>query len=162
MKKMLICMALLLCAVGANAQFEKNKWVVAPAVTGLNLSYDGQQKTRFGFGVNAGAFLANNVALLIDLEGDYGKNMKATTALGVGGRYYMEKMGLFFGLGLKYKHFAFEEWKDNDFGMGAEIGYAFFLSRTVTIEPSVYYDQSFTNHKDYSKVGLKLGFGFYF
>ena len=44
---------------------------------------------------------------------------------------------------------------------GVEVGYAFFLSRTVTVEPSVYYNQSFKKHSDYSRIGLKLGIGVY-
>ena len=163
MKKLVLSTMLLLCiSLVANAQFERNKWFVNPSVTGLGLSYSGSEKIHLGFEANGGAFLADNTALLLTLGGDYGKNMTKVTTLGVGGRYYLDKIGLFFGLGLKYKHFAFEGWKDNDFGAGAEIGYAFFVSRTVTIEPAVYYDQSFTNHKDYSKVGFKVGFGFYF
>ena len=35
---------------------------------------------------------------------------------------------------------------------------AYFLSRTVTIEPAVYWDIN----KDRSEFGLKVGFGFYF
>ena len=42
-----------------------------------------------------------------------------------------------------------------------EVGYAFFVSTTVTIEPAIYYDQSFKNHSDYSKIGLRVGFGIY-
>ena len=44
---------------------------------------------------------------------------------------------------------------------GIEVGYAFFVSKTVTIEPAIYYDQSFKNHSDYSKIGLRVGFGIY-
>lgn len=163
MKKVMLCLVLLaLCTFGANAQFEKNKWFVNTSVTGLNLSYSGSEKARFGFEANGGAFLMDNVALLLDLGGDYGKNARKTTKIGVGGRYYFDKCGVFLGLGLNYKHYAQHGWKDNDFGLGLEAGYAFFVSRTVTIEPAVYYDQSFTDHHDYSKIGLKIGFGFYF
>ena len=49
----------------------------------------------------------------------------------------------------------------NDVMPGVEVGYAFFLSRTVTIEPAVYYNQSLKNHSDYSEFGLKVGFGIY-
>ena len=44
---------------------------------------------------------------------------------------------------------------------GVEVGYSFFVSRTVTIEPAIYYDQSFKNHSDYSTIGLKIGLGVY-
>lgn len=49
----------------------------------------------------------------------------------------------------------------NDIMPGIEVGYAFFVSRTVTIEPSLYYDQSFRRHSDYSKFGARLGIGVY-
>ena len=43
---------------------------------------------------------------------------------------------------------------------GLEAGYAYFLSRTVTIEPAVYYKWRF-NDGDMSRFGVKVGFGFY-
>ena len=43
---------------------------------------------------------------------------------------------------------------------GLEVGYAFFLNRSVTIEPAIYYDQSFKSSR-YSTVGFKLGVGVY-
>ena len=43
----------------------------------------------------------------------------------------------------------------------ANVGYAFFLSRHVTIEPEVYYELS-TKSSNYSGLGLKLGFALYF
>lgn len=49
----------------------------------------------------------------------------------------------------------------NDVMPGVEVGYAFFVSKQVTIEPAVYYDQSFKNHSDYSTVGVKVGIGIY-
>ena len=42
-----------------------------------------------------------------------------------------------------------------------QLGYAFYISRTVTIEPEIYYEQSFKDHKDYSQVGLRVGIGVY-
>ena len=163
MKKLVLSVVLLMvCTLGAQAQFEKDKWFVNPSVTGLGLSYNKNEKVHFGFEASGGAFVMDNVALLLSLGGDYGKGTVDATSVGVGGRYYLSKVGLFFGLGLKYKHFGSSIYKDDNFGMGLEMGYAFFLSRTVTLEPAIYYDQSFTNHKDFSKVGLKLGFGFYF
>ena len=48
----------------------------------------------------------------------------------------------------------------NDLMPGVEVGYAFFINRSVTIEPALYYDQSFKTH-NYSTVGLKVGLGIY-
>lgn len=47
---------------------------------------------------------------------------------------------------------------DTKFSFGLEAGYAFFLTRTVTIEPAAYWNVN----SDRSKFGLKVGFGFYF
>ena len=44
--------------------------------------------------------------------------------------------------------------------VGTEIGYAFFINRSVTIEPALYYDHSFKD-ANYSTVGFKLGLGIY-
>ncbi len=41
------------------------------------------------------------------------------------------------------------------------MGYAFFISKTVTIEPALYYDQSLKDHSQYSTIGLKVGIGIY-
>lgn len=43
---------------------------------------------------------------------------------------------------------------------GMEVGYAFFINRSVTIEPAIYYDQSIKS-SNYSTVGLKVGIGVY-
>ena len=42
-----------------------------------------------------------------------------------------------------------------------QLGYAFFLNRTVTIEPELYYNQSLKD-QDYSGLGLRISFGIYF
>lgn len=163
MKKLILCLFFLLSVSGVYAQFEQNKWFVNPSVTGLDLSYNKHNKVHFGFEANGGAFVLDNIALLLTLGGDYGKNQTDITTLGVGGRYYFDAVGVYLGAGLKYKHYSFTRGgKDNDFGCGLEAGYAFFITRTVTIEPGVYYDLSFSYPKDYSRVGLKVGFGIYF
>ena len=78
--------------------------------------------------------------------------------LGIGGRYYVRQNGLYLGVNAKFVH-AYHNY--NDLMPGIEIGYAFFLNDIVTIEPAVYYDQSFRNHSDYSKFGFKVGIGVY-
>ena len=79
-------------------------------------------------------------------------------AVGLGGRYYIEQNGVFLGANCKFVH-AGKSY--NDIMPGVEVGYAFFLSRTVTVEPAIYYDQSFKSHRDYSTIGLRLGVGIY-
>ena len=66
------------------------------------------------------------------------------------------------GLGMAYKHLSCVGFKKNLVCLTPEVGYAFFLGRNVTIEPSVYYDLSFSDISEFSKLGFKIGFGVYF
>jgi hypothetical protein len=76
----------------------------------------------------------------------------------VQGRYYIIQNGIYLGAGATYKH---ANHNYNDIMPGVEIGYAFFINRHVTIEPALYYEQSFKDHSKYSNVGLRLGLGIY-
>jgi len=76
---------------------------------------------------------------------------------GVGMRYYIRQNGIYLGAGASYKH---SDGYD-DFMPNVHVGYAFFLSRTVTIEPELYYNMSTKSFKDYSGFGLRVGFGIY-
>lgn len=161
MKKSILISCLLLASVCANAQFEKGTWVVNPSITGLSLTHSSEEKTIFGISAQGGAFLIDNVALLVNLGGRWADNLD-TYSIGLGGRYYMESCGIYLGLGANLTHRKPEYLKTyTDFAITPEVGYAFFISKTVTIEPSVYYDIS-CKDSDYSRFGLKVGFGIYF
>lgn len=158
MKKIALFICLLVVTVAAQAQFEKGKWVVNPSITGLDLSHDtGTDKTNFGFAAKGGAFLLDNVALLVHAGAQW-KGGADIYQLGVGGRYYFSNIGVFLGADVNLNSEDFKGGDHTRVGFGAEAGYAFFLSRTVTIEPAVFWDVN----KDRSKFGLKVGFGFYF
>lgn len=161
MKKFLLLICLLVSAVSAQAQFEKGKWVVNPSVTGLGLSYDtGTKKASFGLDVNGGAFVADNLALLIRGGLGWNENGGDTDVyyLGVGGRYYFSQVGVYLGANVNVDRWDWGEHSDTKFSFGMEAGYAFFLSKTVTLEPAVFWNIN----GDRSKFGLKLGFGLYF
>ena len=148
-----------LTALEKHAQFEKGKWFVNPSVTGLNFSYNTEtDKAHFGLEAKGGAFLVDNVALLIDAGAKWQGGGTDVYTLGVGGRYYISKVGVFLGAGVDLNRYDWDGGDKTRFGFGMEAGYAFFLSRTVTIEPAVYWDID----KDRSEFGLKVGFGFYF
>ena len=67
MKRLALLVCLLIGTMAAHAQFEKGKWFVNPSVTGLNFSYNTEtDKAHFGLEAKGGAFLVDNVALLID------------------------------------------------------------------------------------------------
>lgn len=161
MKKFVVLFCLLASVVSAHAQFEKGKWVINPSVSGFGLSYDtGVDKASFGLDVHGGAFVMDNLALLIRgglalNEGDADTDIYS---LGVGGRYYFSKVGIFLGANVNVDRWDWGEADETKFSFGMEAGYAFFLSRTVTLEPAVYWNVN----SDRSKFGLKLGFGLYF
>jgi len=161
MKKLIFGLCLLCMSVAAKAQFEQGKWIVNPSVTGLNLSHSSFEDTRFGVSGQVGAFVIDNTALMVGVGGDWTETIDTYYA-SVGGRYYFQTTGIYLGAGLKTKHWKPESSGSvTDFAAFAEAGYAFFITKTITLEPAVYYDLSFKDG-DYSKFGLKVGFGLYF
>ena len=90
MKKILLALCLLATTMVAQAQFEKGKWFINPSVTGLNLSYNTDtDKANFGLEANGGAFVANNIALLLNVGANWVGGGDDTYKLGVGGRGYL-------------------------------------------------------------------------
>lgn len=148
----------MLAVMSANAQFEQGKTYIGASLSGLNLSYNGLNEAKFGLNAQAGLFAADNLLAYAQAGFDHpGKDMSNTLNLGVGGRYYITQNGIFLGANVKYVHSK----SYNDFMPGIEIGYAYFLSHTITIEPSIYYQQSLKKHSDYSTIGIRIGFGIY-
>jgi len=161
MKKLTLIICLLVVTVAAQAQFEKGKWIVNPSITGLDLSHDtGTDKTSFGLEAKGGAFLLDNVALLVHAGAKWNEGGGDTDVytLGVGGRYYISKVGVYLGADVNVDRWDWGSDDDTKFSFGLEAGYAFFLSKTVTIEPAAYWNVN----GDRSKFGLKVGFGLYF
>ncbi len=161
MKKLFIGLCLLVLSVAANAQFERGKILLNTSVTGIDLSYSDSEKGHFGLDAMGGYFVLDNFALTGTLGMDLRDNLDKYY-VGVGGRYYLQDNGIFFGGMIKDTSYRYKnDNNENDFSLVGEAGYAFFLSKTVTIEPSVSYNLSLSN-SDYSKLGFKLGFSFYF
>lgn len=160
MKKIIMLFAALMLTLSANAQFEKDKIYVGASLSGLDLSYNGKNDLHLGVEGKLGYLVEDNWMILADAgyqhvgDDDVADEIYA----GVGGRYYIVQNGLFLGANAKLIHASHDY---NDIMPGVEVGYAFFLSKTVTIEPSIYYQQSFKNHSDYSTIGLKVGIGIY-
>lgn len=159
MKKLAIMFASLLMAVTANAQFERGKVYCGASLSGLNLSYSGSSELNLGVQGKVGYLFADNWMGLgsVDYQHTGKEGVKDYVSVGVQGRYYIIQNGLYLGAGAKLTHTG----SYNDVMPGVEVGYAFFVSRTVTIEPAIYYDQSFKNHSDYSTVGFRVGVGVY-
>ncbi len=158
-KKIAVVALGLIVSVGAHAQFESGKQYCGASLTGLNLSYNGSEELSLGIQAKAGYFFEDDMMLLAQAEYKHSglEGVKDYWALGAQGRYYIEQNGIYLGAGMKLIHTG----SYNDVMPGVEVGYAFFVSKQVTIEPAVYYDQSFKNHSDYSTVGVKVGIGIY-
>lgn len=168
MKKILFVFALLFATVAANAQFERGKWLVNTSVTGLDLSFasssnnDQGTKNHFGFLGEGGYFIMDNLAIIGTLGGDWASKNDLYT-IGGKARYYFDKVGFYAGGGILLRSFQGKHGESDttDVALGLEGGYTFFLSRTVAIEPALYYNISLKD-SDWSRFGLKLGFSFYF
>ena len=159
MKKIATLIALAFVTLTASAQFQEGKGYVGASLTGLNLSYNSANGFNVGLEAKAGYLFRDNWMLL----GTVGYNHNGSDAIpddfkvGAGVRYYIIQNGLFLGLNAKYIHAAHNY---NDVMPGLEVGYAFYINRSVSIEPAIYYDHSFNDSK-FSTVGLKIGVGVY-
>lgn len=159
MKKLAMMLVALLTTVAANAQFEKGKIYCGASLSGLSLSYNGSSELNLGVQGQVGYLFADNLMAVGSVaynhtgQGDVDDYFSA----GAQARYYIVQNGLYLGAGAKYIHTG----GYNDVMPGVELGYSFFVSRTVTIEPALYYDQSFKDHSDYSTIGLRIGVGVY-
>ena len=159
MKKIFVMLAMLMMTLVANAQFEKGKHYLSASVNNFGMGYNGSNGFTLGVDLKGGYFLEDNW----QVNGSAGFEHVGETdydcfKAGVGGRYYIIQNGLYLGVNGKLIHANHDY---NDVMPGLEVGYAFFINRSVTIEPAIYYDQSFKNHSDYSKIGFKVGVGIY-
>lgn len=149
----------LLSTVGAMAQFEEGKAYVGASLSGLNLSYSGSEKAKFGLQAEGGYMFADDWMV----KGHFGYNKQndvpASLSFGAGARYYIVQNGLYLGADVDYVHARSNY---DDVMPSLHLGYAFFLNGSVTIEPEIYYNQSLKNHSDYSTIGFRIGMGVYF
>lgn len=159
MKKLAMMLVGLLMTVAANAQFEKGKVYCGASLSGLGLSYNGSSELNLGVRGQVGYLFADNLMAVGNVSYDHtgASGVDDYFSVGAQGRYYIVQNGLYLGAGAKYIHTS----DYNDVMPGVEVGYSFFVSRTVTIEPAIYYDQSFKDHSDYSTIGFRIGVGVY-
>ena len=169
MKKTFMSLVCMLFALTMNAQsftkpatpdtpFAEGKVFLGSSLSGLNLGYTDNEKWKMNFSVKAGYMLIDN--WLVSVQAGYDYLQEGNNAFTVGGglRYYIEDNGLFLGAGGNYVH----HWHTyDDFLPTVQLGYSFFLNRTVTIEPEIYYNQSIQDQK-YSGLGFRIGVGIYF
>ena len=156
MKKIALFAVMLLVSIAANAQFEKGKIYGEASLSSFNLGSDAK-KFQFGIGARGGYLFMDNVMALGEIRFNHSEGSNDTYTFGAGARYYIEQNGLYLGAMLKFKRNAA---KKNDFMPGVHIGYAFFLSQKITLEPELYMDFS-TRGFENSSYGLGVGIGIY-
>ena len=158
MRKILTLLVLLLTVSQAQAQFEKGKRYIGASLSGLDLSYSNKEDFNIGLDFDMGYFLGKGFLLKGNLGYAHTQNTD-DVRVGAGLRYLFTRNGLFLGAGAEYNHFTS---KVNDVMFPVEIGYCFFITGHLTIEPSLYYKMSTDNFKDNSTVGARVGLGFFF
>lgn len=159
-KKMMLLVAAIAISVAANAQFQQGKGYIGASLTGLDLHYNGADKFNLGVETKGGYLFFDNLMALGGFSYEHNGNDAVADHFTVtaGARYYIIQNGLYLGVNGKWIH---ANHNYNDVLPGVEVGYAFYINRSVTIEPAIYYDQSFRKHSDFSTIGLKLGVGVY-
>ena len=155
MKKVILLLAVLATSLTASAQFEKGKAYLGAGLSGWDISSQAK-KFHFGANVKAGYLFMDNLMALAQVGYDHLDDTPDAFTLGVGGRYYIIQNGLYLGASLKFHRAD----GINDFRPGVQVGYAFFLTRTVTVEPELYFDIS-TKKFENSAFGLGVGIGVY-
>lgn len=149
--------AALTMSAASFAQFEQGKFYTSAGLSGLDLNYSDQSKFKLDLQAKAGYLFMQDWMITANADFGYRKYEPNAVRAGVGLRYYIEQNGLYLGAGADYVH----QNGCDDFQPNIHLGYAFFLNRTVTIEPEVYYNQS-TKSRNYNSVGFRLNFGIYF
>ena len=166
MRKLLITAVALVLAMSANAQylndsekvFNQGKTYFSAGLSGLDLNYNEENKLKLDLSAKAGYMFLDDWMLYANVNYHAQKDIPNLFRFGAGVRYYFERNGIYLGAGANYVH-AYGDY--DDVIPSVHVGYAFFISRTVTIEPEVYYDQSLKKHSDFSGLGLRLNFGIY-
>lgn len=158
LKKICFGLALATTSMAAHAQFEAGTKYIATGLSGLNMSYGDQAGFQLGLDASAGYFIADSWLVKANLNYNHTRHTDDFSA-GIGGRYYIRQNGLFLGAGIGFSHLTKNI---NDIEIPIEAGYCYYLNGHVSIEPSVYYNMSINDFASGSKVGLRLGLGFYF
>ena len=158
MRKILTFLLLFVMVAQAHAQFEKGKKYIGASVSGLGLSYSKNEDFNLGLDFDMGYFLTDGLLL----RGNVGySHTQSTDNLRIGAhlRYLFTQNGMFVGTGTEFTH---HNGVGNDAFFPIELGYCFFITKHLTIEPSLYYKMSATNFKDNSTIGARIGLGFFF
>ena len=143
---------------GGETPFAQNKYYAGASLSTAGLSYSKNQDWNAGIHAKGGYLFEDDWMITANVGYDYRKMGYNSFMAGAGVRYYIVQNGLYLGAGANYVR----EHDYDDFMPTAQLGYAFFLNRTVTLEPEIYYNQSLRNHGIYSGFGVRIGIGIYF
>lgn len=165
MKKIMMTLVALVMAISANAQylndsekvFSQGKFYVGASTSGAALSYHKASDWNLNLQAKAGYLLADDVMFVGQLGYEAQTDFDDIIQIGAGLRYYFESCGVYAGATAKYVKCG----DFSDFRPELNLGYAYFLTGKLTVEPEVYYEHS-TKDSDYSGFGFRIGFGVYF
>lgn len=138
--------------------FNEGKFYVSGQFSGFDLNYTDYEQLKFNLGIRGGYYVADDFMALVNAQLFTSKDRPTELTLGCGARYNIEQNGLYFGANVNWCHV---DDLYNDIRPEINLGYTYFLSRTVAIEPEAYYSQSFVNHRKYSGFGLRIGISVY-
>lgn len=165
MKKILFTMFCgLMFSVAGQAQtqdrlpFAKDKFYTGASLSGFNLNWYKSQSWHADVAAKCGYLFEDDWMITANVDYDWNKTGAKNLMAGAGLRYYIEQNGLFLGAGANYLHNSAYD----DFMPTVQLGYAYFLNRTVTLEPELYYNLSLKDHTEYSGFGFRIGIGIYF
>jgi len=156
-KKFFLLLVAMMMSLASNAQFEQGKMYANAGFSSIDLNFNSTSKWNLDICGKVGYMFMDSWMAVGDAYWGIHQKSPNDFGLGAGIRYYIEQNGLYLGAGARYKHSE----NYDDFVPNIAVGYAFFLSRTVTVEPELYYDISTKSFKDYSGFGLRIGFGIY-
>ena len=165
MKKLMMAAIGLMMAMSANAQylnesgkvFSQDKWYVGISTSGLDLNWNKISKWSLNLQAKGGYLFADDWMVLGNIGWETQADAPNFFKAGAGIRYYFESCGIYAGLIGNYMHY--DEW--NEFRPEVHVGYAYFLTGKLTIEPEIYYQQT-TKSGGSSGIGLRVGFGLFF
>ena len=160
MKKLLTVLALAFaCSTAAFAQFEKGKKYLGADINGLGMSYSHESDFTLKCGGHAGYCVEDNLLVIGHIGFDYSYKDLQMVSVGAKLRYFIADTGVFLGAGSRF----LREFSDNnDFQITPEVGYCYLLNGNLALQPSIYYDLSFSDFKEKSRIGFSLGLGWYF
>ena len=160
---MILAALMAVMSLSANAQFEYGTMYGNLSLSSFDMSYRKDTKFHFGLEAMGGSFVED--AWMVNGRFGYdhqGRGEMNNFELGAGFRYYFVQNGIFLGGGVKYEFNGIGSFHRNYLDLTPEVGYFFYLNRNLSIEPVVYYDLCVNKFSDGSRIGLKLGFGYYF